>query len=382
MESAWLRFHDRLTQYGLAWLWRRLRFEWFTPATQAGRAWLGARLRFRDVCRRIARPAATGDGALHAFYDLQVSPVTFDVLWFVAGAELRRRALGLDRIDVAIVPGTHGGLRAEDPAYENVVDAAERRRRVDQVLIPAFALCPSVAGARVLADRGEARPLRHAARHVYPALYDPALPVSHEPREALAAARRGEFVRCLRAPDAARAWIADWAAREAGGRRLGTVTLRQYGYRAGRNSDVPEWGRFARGLDPALYAVCVVPDTAESGNPPPEELRGCLYLPQASRDVGVRMALYDAAFANLGVNCGPLLLPLFAERAIRCVMFKMLPADAAPDYVAHMRALGFPENVQPPILRAGQKWVWEPDTYSVIAREFQALVAEAETGRA
>jgi hypothetical protein len=359
-----------------------LRFEWFTPTTLVGRVWLGARLRFRDVCRRIARPAATGDSALHAFYDLQVSPVTYDVLWFVAGAELRRRALGLDRIDVAIVPGTRGGLRAEDPAYENVVDAAERRRRVDQVLVPAFALCPSVAGARVLADRHEARILRRAARHVYPVLYDPALPISHEPRDTLAAARRGEFVRCLRAPDAARAWIADWAAREAGERRFVTVTLRQYGYRAGRNSDVAEWGRFARSLDASRYAVCVVPDTAESGKPLPRELEGCLYLPEASRDVGIRLALYEAAFANLGVNCGPLLLPLFAERVVRCLMFKMLPRDPAPDYVAYMRALGFPENVQPPVLRPGQKWVWEPDRADVIAREFRALIAEVEAGRA
>lgn len=382
MDSAWSRFRDRLSHHGPPWLWRRARFEWLTPTTVPGRAWLMARLRARAAWRRLTNSPASGDDALRAFYDLQVTPVTFDALWFIAAAELRRRALGAGRIAVAIVPGKKGGLRAEDPAYENVVGAVERRQRIDRMLIPLFFLCPHVTEVHLLDHRDDARALRRAVRRAYPALYDPTLPIPHEPREVMAAARRREFARCLRAPETARAWIADWVGREARGRRLVTITLRQYGYRAGRNSDLAEWGRFARGLDPARYAVCVVPDTAESGKPPPQELQGCLYLPESSRDVGIRMALYEAAFANLGVNCGPLLLPLFAERAIRCVMFKMLPADAAPDYVAHMRALGFPENVQPPVLRPGQKWVWEPDRADVIAREFQALVAEVEAGRA
>ena len=124
-----------------------------------------------------------------------------------------------------------------------------------------------------------------------------------------------------------------------------------------------------------------VPDTAESGKALPPELTGCLYLPEASRDVGIRMAVYESAFVNLGVNCGPLLLPLFAERG-RCLMFKMLPPDAPPDYAAHMRRLGFPAGSQPPVLGPGQKWVWGQDSVDVIAREFAAMVVEIEAGRA
>ena len=33
---------------------------------------------------------------LFAFYDLQVSPITFDFLWFLVGADLERRRRGLE----------------------------------------------------------------------------------------------------------------------------------------------------------------------------------------------------------------------------------------------------------------------------------------------
>ena len=40
------------------------------------------------------------DGArtLYAFYDLHVSPITFDFLWFLVGADLERRRRGLDAV--------------------------------------------------------------------------------------------------------------------------------------------------------------------------------------------------------------------------------------------------------------------------------------------
>ena len=327
---------------------------------------------------------STSDDTLYAFYDLQVAPITFDVLWFMAAAELRRRELGLRRIAVTIVPGRERGLRAEDPAYEAIVEPDQRRMRIDKILLQTLSLSPDIESAVLAKDRAEAADLRRAAQHVYPALYDVRLPSAHEPREVMDAARRGRLAQRLRAPAEARDWVAQWLAANAGGRRLVTVTLRQYGYRESRNSDIAAWGQFARGLDPARYAVAVIPDTAEIGKPLPAEFRGRLYLPEAALDVRLRMALYEAAFVNLGVNCGPLLMPLFAEQRLRCLMFKLLPED--PAYAAeagpYMRALGFVAGETPPNSRPGQKWVWQPDTYPVIAGEFQALVAEIEAGRA
>ena len=386
----WSKFLDRLKRQGPAWIWRRLRFEWMTPTTGPGRTWLRARLRARAAWRYLVRQfggaggVPTSDDTLYTFYDLQVAPITFDVLWFMAAAELRRRECGLRRIAVMIVPGRERGLRAEDPAYEAVVEPNERRTRIDTVLLQALSLSPEIESAVLAKDRAEAAALRRAARHVYPALYDVALPSAHEPPEVMDAARQGRLAQRLRAPEDFRNWVARWIAANAGERRLVTVTLRQYGYRQSRNSDIGAWGQFARGLDPARYAVAVVPDTAESGKPMPEEFRGCLYLPETALDVRLRLALYEAAFVNLGVNCGPLHMSLFTERPVRCLMFKLLPED--PEYAAeawpYMRALGFVAGETPPNSRPGQKWVWRPDTYPVITGEFEALVAEIEAGRA
>src|SRR4029453_9096309 len=83
---------------------------------------------------------------LFAFYDLQVSPITFDFLWFLVGADLERRRRGLEAVHVVIVPGRASGLRRERDDYEGVVDAEARTQRISNILFPACALLPTAAG--------------------------------------------------------------------------------------------------------------------------------------------------------------------------------------------------------------------------------------------
>src|SRR4029077_19656372 len=85
-------------------------------------------------------PAA--DRTLSAFHDLKVSPITFDCLWFLAGADLDRRRRGLDKVHVVIVPGPYEGVRRERDDYEIVVDPAKRSERIGNILIQACPLLP------------------------------------------------------------------------------------------------------------------------------------------------------------------------------------------------------------------------------------------------
>src|SRR5262249_8132666 len=149
----------KLRAGGLRWLTGRLAEEWRLPRTAVGQAvWRGARRLGRALSGdRGDAAAAPSEDALYAFYDLAVAPVTFDFLWFLAGAELARVRLGLAGVHVVIVPGPHGGLRRETPEYEARVDAEARRARIQTILLPACSLLPSLAGLTVAASRHQAR---------------------------------------------------------------------------------------------------------------------------------------------------------------------------------------------------------------------------------
>src|SRR5205807_162404 len=183
---------DAIRSEGLAWVLRRLRYR--TPSTTSGRA---AHAWVRRVLGAVLAPSrrfqqsrggvsGAGDDTLYAFYDLQVTPITYHACWFAAAADLARRRRGLRRIHFVIVPGIKDGVREERAVYEAAVDVPERIWRVHNVVIPILTLVPSSAGYSVLPDRRAAESLRAAAGdQVYPEHYEPALPVSHHPSEVL-----------------------------------------------------------------------------------------------------------------------------------------------------------------------------------------------------
>ena len=136
---------------GIGWLFRRMTRELRTPETTEGvylrqlmvaaytilLAALSPLIVLARVALRLPRKT------LYYFYDLDVSPITFDIADALVLAELERRRRGLDSLYAVIVPGRHGGLRDEGSEYENVVDRASRWWRLHHLLIPMLSLLPS-----------------------------------------------------------------------------------------------------------------------------------------------------------------------------------------------------------------------------------------------
>jgi len=112
-DSSLPRLAFKLRTEGFAWLKSRLASEVAFPSTRIGqsihlfaRRGLGAAAAIPRAVRRSVAPAYPhAHEVLFGFYDLQVAPVTFDFLWFLAAADLERRRLGLKSVHVVIVPG-------------------------------------------------------------------------------------------------------------------------------------------------------------------------------------------------------------------------------------------------------------------------------------
>jgi hypothetical protein len=375
---------------GFAWIKARVAAEVTNPTTRMGRTIHGLTRRglgaVSALPRSVRRSLAAGKDphahdVLFAFYDLKVAPVTFDFLWFLAAADLERRRRGLNSVHVVIVPGPHNGVRQETEDYNAIVDAQTRQARIYNILVQACRVLPSCSGLTLAGSRREAVFLRSAvARHILPADYEPMLPVFPGPRSCLDAAREGEGgIGCLRAPaDELRA-IDAWASTHIGSRRMVVITLRRYGYMPARNSNMPAWIAFARSLDASRYCPVFIPDTHDTIAGLPTQLRDFTVFPEAAWNIALRMALYERAFVNLGINTGPMGLAWLNER-VRYATLKIETAEVPQATLGFIQSFGFEVGKSLPFATALQEWVWEDDTQECITRAFERLTRRIEAG--
>ena len=71
----------------------------------------------------------------------------------------------------------------------------------------------------------------------------------------MAVGKAGKRVGVLTGSEQARRYVDQWLAPRARGRKVVSITLREYGYHPARNSNVAAWTAFARGLDPEQFFV-------------------------------------------------------------------------------------------------------------------------------
>ena len=320
----------------------------------------------------------TEDHGLYAFYDLDISPITFDICWFLVAAELDRQQRGLDFMHCVLVPGRFAGVREEPQDYETAVDIAARRRRIDDILIAALEFLPSCSGHTHCKTRAEAAALEaRVARHIFPADYAVPFPVGYSAATCLDAVRAGIDIAVLRGTDEKRIEIREMLAETAGSRKIVTVTLRDYDYMPARNSDLEAWRDFAHGLDRREFFPVIVPDTASNMTRLREVFGDLCILDEAARDLGLRMALYEHSYLNLAVNTGPFIL-CWLNPQVRYIMFKIIVPDVPQATATMMRWHGFDIGKSPSFATPFQRWVWEDDIRSVIAREFKAMCTVIE----
>lgn len=160
-----------------------------------------------------------------------------------------------------------------------------------------------------------------------------------------------------------------------------TITLRDYGFGAARNSNHAAWAAFSRALDPAKWFVVVVPETTRTVEAPRPELEGLAMLPEAAWNVGLRLALYEAADLNMSVNTGPINLAFFAPD-VPNIVFKLAEESVDQTTPAFMESLGFTLGQTPSCLNRHTRWVWEDDDEATLRREFEAMASLIEDRRA
>jgi hypothetical protein len=367
----------KLRTGGLRWLAERLRQEWKMPRTKPGQILYSA---VRQVGRSLYPPRkndifAAPSGVLHAYYDLAVAPITFDFLWFLVAVEIERRKTKLSSVHIVIVPDRDGGVRREDPAYEQVIDASSRVARIANILVPACNFLPTASGVTIASSREQVQWQVEAIKpHIVPTGYEPVMPSYLDSTGPLRAARDGETnIGVLRAAAQDLSAVDRWLAAHHVTQPPVVITLREYQYMPARNSNLMAWATFARQLDPKRFSVVFVRDTETCFDPIPGELEGFTIFPEASVNLGLRMALYQRALVNLGVNNGPMGLCWLNERT-RYITFKMITHGVPQTRPEYFSFLGFEIGHSLPFATPVQELVWDNDNVDVITQKFFALI--------
>ena len=322
------------------------------------------------------KPTAISKDRLYLFYDLEVSPVTYDFAWALAAADYQRRKQGLSGVHVIFVPGKNSGLREEDPDYENKIDLFARRWRRYAILYSLAELLPTCSGVTFYSSRDEALLLCEQARpNIFPKKYSVTFPIPHSNFKLLTQQCSLMF---LKPTEQARRYIRQWLISRAEGRKVIVITLRQSNYMPDRNSNIAAWAKFANNLNLREYCVVFVPDTEQAFEPPPPELKSFIYFTEPCWNLVLRAALYEIAYLNLGVNNGPMVL-CWLNEACRYITFKMMVASAPQTSARSYRLQGFAIGKSLPFSHSWQVWVWKDDEEEIIRQEFTHMCAMIES---
>jgi hypothetical protein len=331
----------------------------------------------------LFRRGTEGDSdTLYAYYDLNVSPITYDALWFCLCAEMERREKGLKHLALVLVPTGGGDVREESYEYDKAVDRDKRIWRVYNVVIASMLMIRPEASVHVLRDVKDLRLLAARPRHVFPQGYSPFAfpkPVTYQD---FAVLQRRLSARGLEsffsAGLAGRNYIQNWRRCFGARPRMVVVTLRNYGFASDRNSNIAAWLAFARELDPEKYTVVFVPDTDTAYDDHTDEIASeFLVFREAAFHPHLRAALYEAAFVNMATMAGPTSMITFNAHC-RYLQFKPMVPSAAMSTREVLEEIGYKFGETPEFSTRYQKLVWEADDLEVLRREFRAFETLAD----
>ena len=274
-----------------------------------------------------------------AVYDLECNPPTYDVVAFLALAEIERKRLGDEYIDLHILPGPVGGFR-RDSLWPRSIE--ERVALRENVLVPICHLLPSVRSVTVHDDRAYCfgGVFGYGQRKIsFPAMM-----------EAFKAGSRPLRTTHWPVPS-----------------KLITLTLREAEHHPLRNSQVHEWVAAADELEGLGYEVTIIRDTLKGVEP-----LGKCTVSYAACDLGNRAWLYANSVLNIGISNGPMWMALFMD--VPTLMLR--PCEAGPSgYTAkYFERCGVPKNGQLPTSPPYQRLVWKDDTCENIVQAVEEMM--------
>jgi hypothetical protein len=152
------------------------------------------------------------------------------------------------------------------------------------------------------------------------------------------------------------------------------ITLREADHSPHRNSNLPEWLKFAEWLKQQGETIIFVRDTAKAQ----EKLTGWTTCPSASENLLVRAALYECAKCNCFVSNGPHILATIGNRP--WLLFNEIQDEVryfGNTGLGWEKFTGIKAGGQFPWSRTNQRIIWARDTFEVMRDAWLDHIAPA-----
>lgn len=332
---------------------------------------------YKHISKIVFPPPRAVEKILYAFYDLSVSPVTYDIFSFSLLAEHERKRKGCDFTHIVIVPGPNDGFRSKTSAeYSN----ENKRWRLKNIIIPCSFFYPNNR-ITFCVDRNEAVILfEKNAKNIFPIRYTAKFPnEGYAWKHVVKAQNMLKEFPGIQVSNQAIEYIKNWISLNAHNKKIITITLRESKYGKDRNSNIKAWSTFIKRLDKMKYLPVVIRDMEAAFEPVPKEFGTVTLFNDVIWNLELRAALYQLSYLNMFVNNGPAIAG-YANKKSRVLVFKMVTASygcgSTTEY--HFNKMGFPVGSQLKHASPYQRFVWEDDTFDVIEREFNSMVEKIE----
>lgn len=328
----------------------------------------------------ISIDCVSQDRVLYCFYDLKNNLPCYDVTVFCILAELKRIELGMDKTHFIIVPSS--SFKDDHEGYSIFYDREDYQWRIKNILIPNFQLIASCAGISHLSSRELlSEYLKSSSR--FPDGYSPANPPPTLLTKMLAPyVDMGVRLPFLRPSKVVTSLVSSYLLSKLAGRKLLTISLREYNSDDGRNSCIKSWKKFIEYLDKDKYFIVIIRDTynafLEDIIPPGDNVD---YFNVGSINFEFRVALYEQAFLNFCVNNGPSLSMNFIEGCRYLYFIKVDNANPAmSERLYKSQGVEIGENY---FFRQNsyQRLVWGGDDYNNIVSSFEIIENDIDSSR-
>lgn len=279
---------------------------------------------------------------LHAFYDISVNPLTFDIQHFLLAATTATIKNGFDGFHLHVLQGPP---RMQTPK-DKQMSPAERQLRIRTIIQPIANLCKYCTGFTYYADRA--------------ALEDTGLkgglfPVGYTPKTPKTVVLLSQIFEQFGSEYADEVFTPEYAYQELVNQKYPydyiTITVRNSKIDTSKNPTI-DWYAVAERLERDGHNVVILPDVHDAYTVPLYE--------SPIVDLGYRFALQCGAKLNLGEGGGPNFLPFFSEYHNSLIFMQDVPDELTKDNIAAKYFLMgvTPENKQWPQNNEKRRFEW------------------------
>ncbi len=308
------------------------------------------------------------DQILYAFYDLEVSPNSFDFSAFIICAETHRIENKLQKIHIVIVPQEKGKGHHDNSLF----DDKHAKWRVNNVIIPMTQFISSCGGITVSPNRAHAANFRdQIARHVFPNQYSVEFPVSHHHTGwSIIDAHLNKNVQHFKATEQAREYARQWIDTHSGGKKCIAITLREAPFMEIRNSNLDVWGDLAQRLKNSGFFPVLLRDIERALDTPLSQFEGVEQFPEGVFNLGLRLGFYEEADVCAFVANGPGQLCFYSKNVnfIYVVTGDWLHKNPTP-----FGRMGIKFGETPPTANQFQRWLWKEQDPELLYSEIIKL---------